>query len=156
MATTYYFNTSDVAVSDPNNVWTDDANGFDGSTSTFARTSTIGSTSSNYIMGEGTDAPTSGGTITQVRARANVWGTGIVPGKCNCVFYTNGLAESLGSISLVVEPQGWTSYIVLTAPSGGWTWQKINDLEIKAYLSEGSQMNLYRAEIEVESVTLSD
>ena len=56
-------------ISDPDNVWSDPSNAFDGDSGTFAQISTTGSDTSNYLEGIGTTAPESGADITQVRAR---------------------------------------------------------------------------------------
>lgn len=110
MADTYFFNISDGGPTDADTVWTDDASAFDGSTTTFAFTTSVGTVSSNFLLGEGTDAPTSGGTITQVRAR----------------LYASGN----------VGTPGFGSYTTLTAPTGGWDWTKVDALEVKNYFDE--------------------
>lgn len=145
-ANTYYFDASDAGATDPNSVWTNDANAFDGNTATSATVSVSGSTSSNYLKAEGTNAPSSGGNITQVRARVNDnSGSDIA----EATIYTDGLAESLGS------PQspfgtGWGSYVVLSTPSGGWTWVKVAALEVKIYSISGAG-GVTRVEVEVTS-----
>jgi hypothetical protein len=90
---------------DPNGVWTDDANAFDGSTATAATIpyNTEGSTTSNYLYGKGTTAPSTGASITQVRARLD-------------------------------DGTGYGSYVTLSAPTGGWTWTKVQDLSVYTYL----------------------
>ena len=103
MATdTYYFDGSDAAASDPDSAWTDETNADDGNVATLASTATNGSESSNYLQIEGTNSPSSGGAITQVRARVNT-----------------------GSSFL--------AYSTLSAPAGGWTWEKLQGLEFRAW-----------------------
>lgn len=98
---TYYFDASDAGPTDVSTQYTDDANAFDGSTVTFAF-----NTGEDYFLnGTGTDAPTSGDAISQVRARAY-------------------LGSSL-------DAGDWSSYVVLSEPSGGWDWTKVNDLEVR-------------------------
>jgi len=111
---TYYFDESDEGVTDPNNVWTNDANAFDSDAtpSTYASTSTVGSVSSNYLKAEGTSAPSSATTtITQVRAR-------------------------------MYGRSGWGSYLTLTAPTGGWDWGHVAALEIKCYSTSSETGNV--------------
>ena len=64
---TYYFDGHN-GITDPDSAWTNEAYVFDGNpdTSTYG---TSGSSSSNYLLGKGTTAPSSGGIITQVRAK---------------------------------------------------------------------------------------
>lgn len=106
----YYFDGSDAAASDPDTVWTNDANAFDSDStpSTYAYTSTVGSAASNYLKAEGTDAPSSYlSEITQVRAR--------IAGGSN------------------LDSMAWGSYTTLTKPTGGWTWSIVSSLETKIY-----------------------
>lgn len=74
---TYYFDGSDAAATDPDNVWTNETNADDGSTTTYASTTQGGSENSYEIRMEGTNAPSSGGTIVSVKARLHngtTWG----------------------------------------------------------------------------------
>lgn len=143
---TYYFNASDAGPTDPNTVWNDDANGFDGNTGTITTTATTGSVSTNFILGEGTNAPTSGGTITQVRFRNFDFSADFV---LTINVYTDGLGELLGTGSYG-GASGYSAYTTLSTPSGGWTWQKINDLEIKAFATDTTAIARFsRVEIEV-------
>jgi len=154
---TYYFNGSDAAATDPDAVWTNDANAFDGLTTTSASVATTGSTASNFLLAEGTNAPTTGSTITQVRARiyATTTSDDLNP-NMEAAIYTNALGELLGS------PQksgleGWGSWATLSTPSGDWTWQKINDLEVKVYRVGGIlplTSNAFRVEVEVTAVLI--
>lgn len=152
---TYYFDGSDAAATDPNNVWTNEANVFDNDAtpSTFATTLTAGSTASNYVMAEGTSAPGSGGGITQVRARIFADNNGIAD-QFNAAIYTDGLGELLGTPINTSTSAAWGSYTTLSTPTGGWSWAKLQALEVKAYYSFSdtpSTSNLYKIELEVTS-----
>jgi len=105
---TYYFDGSDVVATDPDSVWTDDNNTFDSDAtpSTYAYTSMLGSPSGNFLKAEGTNAPATPASITQVRAR----------------FY--GEMDNLGG--------SWGGYTVLSAP-GGWSRNSIAALESYTY-----------------------
>jgi len=152
---TYYFDGSDAAATDPNSVWTNDANAFDGSTATNASVTTTGSVSTNYLMAEGTDAPGSGGAISQVRARIYGSKTGAGAGV-NAAIYTNGLSELLGTpiVAATTGSAAYGSYTTLSTPSGGWDWAKVQALEIKIYGSTGvafTSGEAFRVEVEVTS-----
>ena len=108
---TYYFDASDSGPNDPGGVWGNDANLFDKNESTSAFTGTTGSKLSNYIEGHGTEAPTSGASITQVRAR---------------IRYDDG------SLTL------WSLYSTLTAPGGGWSWAAVSGLETRVWLDDAN------------------
>jgi hypothetical protein len=100
---TYYFN--DNTPNDVNTQWTEDEKAFDGSTSTLAYTTSA--STSDYLEGDGTTAPTSGDFIEEVEVR--VYGG-----------YDSGSGN-------------WSSYVSLTTPSGGWTWTKLNGLTVRIY-----------------------
>lgn len=145
---TYYFDGSDAAATDPNSVWTNDANVFDGSIATTATVGVTGSTSSNYLMAEGTNAADNGGTITQVNAR--IYGGSNTESSTFAAIYTDGLAELLGTPSKTSGGSGYGSYTTLSTPSGGWTWAKIQALETKIYITDGGiNPNVAQVEIEV-------
>jgi hypothetical protein len=69
--TTYYMDGSDVAANDPNAVWTNETNADDGDTGTDASTTDSHTITDGNLDIEGTNAPASGGTITNVRARTH-------------------------------------------------------------------------------------
>lgn len=149
----YYFDGSDTIV-DNNGVWSNDANGFDGSIST--STSTTSTNSGNYIRGEGTNAPGSGGTISQVRTRAYI---NISNTNFRSFVYTNGKAESLGNIAASGINNNWSSYTILSTPTGGWSWSTLQHLEAEVYgqsTPDGPySTSLYKQEIEVTSTSSS-
>jgi hypothetical protein len=158
-AATHYFNASDAGPTDPGTVWTNDANAFDGLTSTIAATTTNGSVSSNYLQGDGTDAPTTGDSITLVKSRifANP-GTVTEGASVNAAIYSDGLGELLGTATKTsAAASGWGDYLVLSTPSGGWTWQKINDLEVKCYLLNyvAGTPGVVRVEVDVSTTGIT-
>lgn len=113
---TYYFDASDAGPTDSGGVWTNDANAFDQDgaiPSTFAYTLTDDSP----LEGTGTTAPTTGDPIIFVEAR--VYGGG-----------------SQGKPS-------WTNWFKLLLPSGGWTWQRVNDLEVEFSRVESAAPSLW-------------
>jgi hypothetical protein len=114
---TYYADGSDAAASDPNNVWANETNADDGSTSTFATTSSNGSESTNYLLVEGTNAPSSGDIIKKVEFR-------VYAGESGAEF--------------------WSVYVNIPAPVATWTWAKIQALEFKSrYLTASTQGTAY-------------
>lgn len=102
MVDIYYIDASDLGPNDDDSVWTNEANAVDGATGTYATCNTpnfiAGEPAASELRADGTNAPSSGDTITQVRIRNH-----------------NGT--------------GWGSYVTLSAPSGGWTWAKVQGLE---------------------------
>lgn len=152
---TYYFDATDSGPTDPNGVWTNDPNAFDGSISTYAVSSADGSSASNFLQGDGTNAPTSGGTINSVQAR--IYGLASYPlesGTLSGYIYTESLGQQLGAATRTGTIVGWGSYTTLSTPTGGWTWQKINDLVVKIFTScESGCINrqAYKVEVLVNS-----
>lgn len=146
---TYYFDGSD-GISDPNGAWTDQGYAFDGSLDTWAYTASVGSTSTNYLFGAGVSCPTTGDSIGSVEARAYAYNDQVASAA---TVYTDGLGETLGVIlaSSYYYTQDWSDFVTLAIPNGGWTWQKLNDLEVKMYatVAQTGFVFLYRVELRV-------
>lgn len=150
---TYWFDASAGTTTDPNNVWTDDAYVTDNTQSTYAYTTTTGSTSTNFLYGKGTNAPSMGGTITNVTVRAWGWAPD-GPSAHAFVVYTSGLVEALGTNSNAFPggSPGYNTAVTLSTPTGGWTWKKLRNLEFKAYGGSNFALtNFSRIEITVTS-----
>ena len=104
--TTLYFDGS-ISVTDANNAWTNDANAFNGNTTTFATAGGTQGVNSGALVGAGTSGSiSSGSTILSVRAR----------------LYGGGFTT-----------RTWGSWVTLTAPTGGWTSANIKSLETRIY-----------------------
>jgi hypothetical protein len=154
---TYYFDGSDSAASDPQGVWTNDSNAFDGSLTTAATTSSLVSGSNNKLLAQGTNSPTSGDPITSVQARIYASkDDGNFAYNISADIFTDTHAENLGTV--VNTPNtttgAWGTYVTLSTPSGGWTWQKVNDLEVDIYKSGSAVLtaSVYRVEVLVTSL----
>lgn len=148
----YYFDASDAAATDPNAVWGTEANIFDASLTTSAVAGTAGSNSSNYAMAEGTNAPSSGGTIAKVRTRIRYAGSTATARTVGWEVYTDSLGESLGSFTQAMSAttQLWSAWHDLTVPSGGWTWAKAQALETKVWsVTSVANVNVYQIQIGV-------
>ena len=104
--TTVYFDGS-LGITDARNAWTNDANAFNGDTTTFATAGGTQSPASGALVGAGTSGSiSSGSTILSVRAR----------------LYGGGPTT-----------RTWGSWVTLTAPTGGWTSANIKALEARIY-----------------------
>lgn len=155
--------------SDPSFRWENGEKAFDGainlsSTSpvehaTYSDISTSTKTS-GYLEGSGTAAPMNNGfigDITQVRVRM----VGTYKAKAYTMSGTvySGAAE-LGTCSATNgTPAAWGSYVTLTAPTGGWSWQKVRDLKVRFWggnyepLPDFYYGDVSMAEVEVTSTT---
>lgn len=150
MAHLYYMDASDDGISDPDNVWSNEANIINTSSTSSGTTSTNGSTSTNFVFAGGTNAPGSGATIRNVYARIR----GSISGSSQsaaCVIYTDSLGETLGTITITNTTAAWSDWILLSVPSGGWTWTKIQALEFKAYKIGGLNYTLSQIQVSVET-----
>lgn len=104
--TTVYFDGS-ISVTDPRNAWTNDANAFNGDTTTFATAGGTQGPNSGALVGAGTSwSIGSGSIILSVRAR----------------LYGGGLTT-----------RTWGPWVTLTTPTGGWTSANIKSLETRIY-----------------------
>lgn len=101
MATTTYYFDGHNSISDPASVWSNESNAFNGNNTDSASTTTS-FISNEYLVGDGTNAPTSGPTITQVRARIDGGSAG----------------------------HAYGSYTTLIPPTGGWSWNDVNLLSV--------------------------
>lgn len=148
----YYFDASDDAVSDPDNKWINEDKIVDSdySDDLYGYTSTAGSTSSNFVFAGGTNAPASGGSVTQVCARTRSLPAGSGT-DLETAIYSDSLAELLGTVVDVGDHGSiaTTKWIVLNAPSGGWTWEKVSALEFKGYQTGGGTSYLIWVQIYV-------
>ena len=159
LSSTYYFDASDATPSQIGSAWFDEDgigldDAFDTSTSTYSYarlSSSDGSLTDNYIHGQGTNSPTTGGIIQNVYARIYAQEIEVFPPTVHGAVYSNGLSELLGEATYSGLTPDWGSYAELSIPSGGWTWQKVNDLEIKFYATSiGYESRIYKAEVLVE------
>ena len=127
----YRFDASDAGPTDSAGDWNNDANAFDSSRTSFADKVASGG---GVLSGEGTTAPTSGATIglVTVRVTHSAWLT-------STPLTVTVDEDSVGGTTLgtAVLHQGGSGgggerigEFSLSAPSGGWTWQKVNDLAI--------------------------
>ncbi len=151
---TYYFDASDAGPTDTDNKWSNEPDAFDGSIATSANQNI--DTGSSILSGEGTTAPSSGTSISQVRARAYIYdGGGGMSGSMTAVNWREDTALT-GTLLGTIDPPtatAWTNYVTLTAPSGGWTWAKVQSLSVEFDGSSGfmDAPDAFASEIEVTS-----
>lgn len=148
----YYFDASDDAVTDTNAAWGSEANIFDASETSTGTCGVAGSNSSNFAFAGGTNAPGSGTTIAKVQTRIRYAGSNANSRTVGWQVYTDSLGESLGSFTQVMTSStaAWSAWNDLTTPSGGWTWAKVQALEVKVWeVSGGANINIYKIEIGV-------
>lgn len=143
----FYFNGS---TTDPNSVWTNDANISDSSLTTPATVASNGSTSSNYLQVDGTNAPGSGSTIRGVYARFYA-DTLSSTAEGRVAISTDTWAEVLGTLSQSsTTTDAWTTWTALTTPTGGWSWSVLQNLECRAWRNSGSgTFRVYMVQIAV-------
>lgn len=144
------FDGSDAAPTDPDGAWNTDSNLSDGSTTTSTWTSTTGSISANYIHVEGTRTPATGGAISSVKLR--IWANTSATRVLGYAIYTNALGETLlDSTYTLPTSLGYSSWIDVPAPSGGWDWTKVGALEARFWrTADGSgNCDVYNVQIGV-------
>lgn len=128
---TYYFDGHADLIYDDYG-WTDPENAYDGDPDTFA----YHDTASENLGFAGTTAPTSGTTISQVRARVKAVSYNF--GSIYALDYdiyngVHGLAG--GDTQTTYGSPAYTDWIILTEPGGGWTWEMLStDLYVDLYV----------------------
>ncbi len=136
----YLFDASDAGPTDPDNVWSNDSNAFtdDGNLANILAVEGIGSATSEYLGGEGTNAPASGAAFGSVflrlRAQAGIVSTGI-----GVRVTTDGASETLLSTTQTVFTALDDYYFRLATPAGGWTYAKLQALEIRFWASTADE-----------------
>ncbi len=151
---TYYFNTYDGELGDPNGVWGNDASAFDGNTGTSATSGVNGSTSSNYLMGTGTSAPASGETISSVQVR--FYGGQVVDSNTTVYATVSSGGTEIGTATIFkLNDPAWSGFVTLSAPGGSWDWSEVQGLNVKLYATgivTGS-VAVRKVEIQVKSTS---
>ncbi len=142
---TYYFDASDAGPTDAGGHWNNDANAFDGDAATKASRNV---SVTDPLTGEGTTAPTSGDTIGEVWLRLKCDLTGTTGGTLTAEIEE----DSVGGTNLLTEVIGTNQQRIreglINPPSGGWTWQKINDLAISfSYTGTNVDGGVFIAEV---------
>lgn len=134
---TYYFDAHlNTVPGTPDNgsAWLNVSNAADGNTSTAASSTAVGNENTNAFYIKGTTAPSSGGTISQVRSRMYDIGTVSQSGSPTAVTYTSGLGTNLGTTTgQSSATASYSSYKVLDTPPGGWTWPTVAALEARVF-----------------------
>lgn len=147
----YYFDGSDATTTGTS--WGSPTNATDASVSTYAFTSTSGGDSANFLKAEGTNAPSSGNTITKVQARfLCALNSGSTATPIEVKVYSDSLGELLATLSKSPSSTTpvWSDLADLNTPSGGWDWAKVGALELKGYRVSGSlTVRIYQIQIAV-------
>ena len=145
-----YFDISDFGPTDPEGVWTNDANAFDGDITTAATSTSSGNPTLNELQGDGTNASDVGGVISLVEGRFY--------GGATCGFtavqvriFTDGLGEQLYLDSTFQDIPAWSDWASLSTPSGGWTWAKVQALETVINQDGGGDSDIRKIEVRVTS-----
>ena len=149
---TYFFDTSDGGPLDNGGSWTSDANAFDSSESTFA-SGTVGSIGQeNSLEGEGTTAPSNSDSTQSVQyVKFRIRGDVSTGDNARVKVYDDGQSQTLLDLTTnFTDGPLWSSYSTLTVPTGGWTWAKVQALEVEFWGSGGAaQYDIYKCEIVV-------
>ncbi len=133
----YIFDASDAGPNDPGGVWAGDNNAFTDNAGT-GTTSTSGSVSADYLEGEGTNAPSSGTPIISVRLRVRAKGGGGGDATLGLRVTTDAVGETLLSTTQALTSSVVDYIFSVTEPSGGWTYAKLQALEIRYWRDSGA------------------
>jgi NAD(P)-dependent dehydrogenase (short-subunit alcohol dehydrogenase family) len=134
-----YFDASGSGPTDPQAVWGGESTAFDNNLTTTggANTITVGSTSTNYLFASGvTDVPdfiTDNAAIDSVQM--TLTGRNVTAGSFSAAVYTASKAQLLGTTqnTSLAGTNVRVNGAVLSTPTGGWTWAKLQALEVYVY-----------------------
>lgn len=134
-----FFDASDAGPNDPGSVWTNDGNVFDGSIISQSSCDTNGSSASNYLEGEGTNSPASGLTISSISVQVIGRRALAATATLGMRITTDGAGETLLDITQAMLGTDLRGYSFdLSTPSGGWTYAKLQALEVRFWREIGS------------------
>lgn len=111
-----------------------------------------------YLGGKGTNAPGDRqDKILSVRVRSS-GNRGVVATWVTILLYGVQIVTQASTNAVFTDSGGGVGWVNIPAPSGGWTWQKIKDLEVRYHMNGGPYANvLYRtAQVHVQSEHLLD
>lgn len=148
ITTGYFVDTSPTT----NGFWLNTDKIFNTNETDFGENDSSGSTSSNFCHGKTTNiSEIIGENITQVRVRLKA-GSMLTNISASEIF-THDLNENLGTVTATFHytSPAYGSWIILSEPSGGWTWDKSNNLEAKNYTLDIFGSKFCSLEIEVTS-----
>lgn len=124
-----------IVIEDPDFAWGNESNAADGDIDTDATSTdtTPGSKNVRELRVSGTTAPASGGTIKNVYFKIYGTGGGEAASNVETKIDTESQGQELGTLTFGGTSEGFKPAILLTVPSGGWTWAKIQKLEASMY-----------------------
>jgi len=125
----YYFD-GHTDITDSANIWSGDEFAFDGSDLTGA----FRSIGNGALVGWGTTAPTSGGAISLVEVNSGYM-CDIIDGGSATLFVKYILETLLTHNINTTTYLPWTS---LSVPFGGWTWEKVAELNVQITYNDGA------------------
>lgn len=137
-------------ITDPANVWTNDANAFDSDEDTHASVAVSGTASSNYLQGAGSNSPSSGTTITALRFRFKGQSTS---SSLGVDIYPPSLFGSLVSGSITSATLQWTEWFA--AVSNPTLWTDIQGATARIFAESPSSAGQI-AKIEIEVTHIDD
>ena len=127
--------------------WSNAENLYDTNESSSAVAGQSGENNGNY--GKTTNiSEVPGATITQVRVAMKttaIFSTDLEQVK----IYTQGLGELLAHITNTHTSPAYGDWAILTVPSGGWSWDKVANLESNAFIDVKTWSEFYAIKIEV-------
>lgn len=142
----------DGTVVDVNSQWTDDANAADGSTSTYAEATGARSGINGLTIQTNSASNLNNAHIKQVRMRVYAYTNNSTTDPiltCKALGASNwiyGTATKEGAA-------GWSSYVTLVEPVGGWNWTNLAAMGVRIECDEGvglaAIIRIYKVELEV-------
>ncbi len=150
------FDGSDVAATDQGSSWSNVTNMDDADDLTEGTTATTGSSSADYVEVQGTGAPASGDTINSVQVMIRVAESG-ADAVLGVRVTTDAAGETLLDTTQALTTTSSDYFFSLSTPSGGWTWAKIQALEVRYWRDSGSTtLEVARGQVIVDIATEGD
>jgi hypothetical protein len=148
---------ADASVSGPtdsDSVWTSPENVYDASPVSFGYTTTVGTSTSNALSATGTNASGSGGIdyvqlLASFRSRTSGQAATInLKVEHDTETLLSNHTGTNSTLAVVI-----TTAETITAPSGGWTWTKIQNLKFTAWYTGSGGLDIYSVWVRVYPTT---
>jgi len=147
-----------------NGDWSDEANAWDGDTSTYASVTCNNNTSDDWIKGTANNTPTSGSAIQKVEVGVSINQSGYFTGSnydhCVIIPVFNGSTNG-SNYDIYTTTTQEDKFVDITNDSNApstWSWSDVNNLDFLIYYNDGSSsytnQNVY--EMYVRVTYLSD
>lgn len=145
----YHFD-GHTAISDPNSVWTDDSNAANGNNTNYAYTSTVGSTSSNYLEISGTNITSSTHKVFAVKVKVSASSSDGTNVYFRVAVYDqdNNYVGQSDAVGVIAQTDKTITLAISGDTKPYYTSSELSNFKVRAYKTSGTaSVRLYSVKI---------